>query len=306
MYKPQGRGPELIGVTGFLMALSSVTTLLRCYSRAVLVKSFGADDCFAIAGCYHGTGQHSDLIPPAELPVGLKWWWCCELVYVLSNMFLKLSIGIMLLRLTIVKTHRFIIYAVLAVLELYGVAYLLLFILQCRPSNYFWTRYTGGKGKVNGASTATIIRIPYVQDLSNQADFLWATTDVAIWSGAETGIGIAASAIATLRPFFRTFFNRSRLLGGSSGQTPGNGISGAQNKGYTNRSQHLISGDAIRLRDDVGKEGCATTVTADGGHGDMEGGIRKEFEVKVSRGSSGSTNKNGLRFGGEDSESELV
>lgn len=52
-----------------------------------------------------------------------------------------------------------------------------------------------------------MIRIPYVKDLSNQEDFLYATTDVAIRSTSETGIGIAAFSIATLRPLFRTFYS---------------------------------------------------------------------------------------------------
>jgi hypothetical protein len=58
-------------------------------------------------------------------------------------MFLKLSIGLMLLRLAVERTHRIIIYITLAFLEIYGAAYFLLFVLQCRPSAYFWTRYTG-------------------------------------------------------------------------------------------------------------------------------------------------------------------
>ncbi len=33
-----------------------------------------------------------------------------------------------------------------AVLEIYSAFFCLLFILQCRPSAYFWTKYTGGKG----------------------------------------------------------------------------------------------------------------------------------------------------------------
>lgn len=39
--------------------------------------------------------------------------------------------------------------------------------------------------------------------MTNQADFLYATTDVAIWSCSETGLGITAASCATLRPLFR-------------------------------------------------------------------------------------------------------
>jgi hypothetical protein len=61
-------------------------------------------------------------------------------------MALKFSIGIFLLRIAVAKTHRFIIWTTIAVIEIYGAFYFFLFVLQCRPSAYFWTQYTGGKG----------------------------------------------------------------------------------------------------------------------------------------------------------------
>lgn len=85
-YTPSGRGPELIAVFAFFMGLTTVTFALRVYVRTRLVSAFGLDDwvaavgwilfllhgAFAIAGAYHGSGQHADLIqPPTELPIGL-------------------------------------------------------------------------------------------------------------------------------------------------------------------------------------------------------------------------------------------
>jgi hypothetical protein len=61
-------------------------------------------------------------------------------------MALKFSIGIFLLRIAVARTHRVIIWTVIAVIEVYGAFYFFLFVLQCRPSAYFWTQYTGGKG----------------------------------------------------------------------------------------------------------------------------------------------------------------
>lgn len=101
---------------------------------------------FAITGVYHGTGQHASTLPPAEIPVGLKWWWACEPVYVLSNMALKFSIAVFLLRIAVARVHKVIIWTTVAVIEIYGAFYFFLFVLQCRPSAYFWTQYTGGKG----------------------------------------------------------------------------------------------------------------------------------------------------------------
>lgn len=61
-------------------------------------------------------------------------------------MAIKASIGLMLLRLAVEPIHRIVVWTTLAITELYSTAFFFLFIFQCLPSEYFWTRYTGGKG----------------------------------------------------------------------------------------------------------------------------------------------------------------
>ncbi|KAG0647006.1 hypothetical protein D0Z07_6147 [Hyphodiscus hymeniophilus] len=341
------RGPQVLAVGGFFLALSTISIALRCYCRAFVVKSFGLDDIlaviawvffvffctFAITGVYHGTGQHATTLPPAEIPIGLKWWWACEPVYVLSNMALKFSIAVFLLRIAVARVHRLIIWTTVAVAELYSAFYFFLFVLQCRPSAYFWTQYTGGRGscidptvtvdatyaysaiscaadwilgivpvflvwnlQMNPrtkivvamilavgaiASTATIVRIPYVKDLANQADFLYATTDVALWSTAETGIGITASACATLRPLFRNFFSRNHLMGDTtSNPTSGNPwpkVSGPSS-GYIRQKNSSypaqLNGEQYAMRSDIGADRGVTTVIG-GAEMDLENGMGK-------------------------------
>ena len=43
-----GRGPQVSGVAGLFLALSTLSIILRCYCRALVVKSFGLDDWFAV------------------------------------------------------------------------------------------------------------------------------------------------------------------------------------------------------------------------------------------------------------------
>jgi hypothetical protein len=50
-------------------------------------------------------------------------------------MALKFSIGIMLLRIAVSMRHKIIIWTVVIVLEVYGLAYFLLFVMQCLPSS---------------------------------------------------------------------------------------------------------------------------------------------------------------------------
>lgn len=97
-----GRGPEVIGVYALFTALTTISMVLRVYSRVFLVKKFGWDDwtaavawvgdtsvlsgaritfskaifiahaSCAFLGVKHGTGQHAwDIQPPTEVPVGL-------------------------------------------------------------------------------------------------------------------------------------------------------------------------------------------------------------------------------------------
>lgn len=118
---------------------------------------------FAIAGVYHGTGQHAwDISPSSQITMGLKvrfgcyppikyinvlqFWWLCEPFYVLSSMAIRASVCIMLTRLSVKHAHVLILWTNLAITELYGIAYFLLFIFQCLPSSYFWSRREGASG----------------------------------------------------------------------------------------------------------------------------------------------------------------
>ena len=106
MMATDDRGPQISGVAGAFLALTTIAIVLRCYVRTFIVKSFGLDDwsaifawvqiplfltsrsnytktiksqlffvffcIFAIIGVQHGSGQHASVLPDAEIPVGLK------------------------------------------------------------------------------------------------------------------------------------------------------------------------------------------------------------------------------------------
>lgn len=68
-------------------------------------------------------------------------WWVCEPLYVLTNMAIKASIALFLLRICVEKSQRIIIWVVTGITEIYSVFFFLLFVLQCRPTSLFWLRY---------------------------------------------------------------------------------------------------------------------------------------------------------------------
>lgn len=75
-------------------------------------------------------------------------------------MAIKASIAVMLLRLTIEPLHRVIIWATFVVTELFSAGFLIFFICQCWPPQYFYTRYTGGEGScVNPETTILLVYV---------------------------------------------------------------------------------------------------------------------------------------------------
>lgn len=77
----------------------------------------------------------------------LKLWWTCEPTYALTNMAIKASIGLFLLRICVHRVQRWIIWTVIVVIEVYSFIFFLLFILQCRPTSLFWLRYNSDPPK---------------------------------------------------------------------------------------------------------------------------------------------------------------
>lgn len=75
-------------------------------------------------------------------------------------MAVKLSIGLMLLRVLLERWQRTLIYACLGVLELYSVAYFFLFVFQCYPPSWFWERLQGSRGG-SCMNTTVIINATY-------------------------------------------------------------------------------------------------------------------------------------------------
>ncbi|KAK8111646.1 uncharacterized protein PG998_008103 [Apiospora kogelbergensis] len=90
------------------------------------------------------------------------------------------------------------------------------------------------------ASSATIVRFPYLYSLTDVDDFLYSTSDVAIWSTVETGIAITTAGFATLRPL-------SAPSSASDPRRPGylktNSRSRMTNKGSRNMGTRSGNGD---------------------------------------------------------------
>jgi hypothetical protein len=108
----------------------------------------------------------------------------------------------------------------------------------------------------SSGSAASIVRFPYIYQLTETEDFLWSNTDVSIWSTVEPGIGITASSMATMRPLFVAFFSRSKLFGSTTrGSTCPRSIS---RLGYFRKKENTDV-EEVELHSDLGKSILVTT-----------------------------------------------
>ncbi|KAK0736178.1 hypothetical protein B0T21DRAFT_383798 [Apiosordaria backusii] len=262
------RGPQLLAIDAAALGLALVATLLRGYVRIHLVRAFGIDDwlmaaamatfaaycSFSMAGVTYGTGQHIEDLSPENNATAKKWWWCCYLAFSATMILSKLSIAHFLLRVTIHKVHRWIIYfAAIITVASCGV-FFVVSLFQCHPVYYFWTKHTDpGSGTcidmqviiglaylfsamsivsdftfallpawivshLNmktrtkaalitlmglGCFAAVVVRLPYMHRIASE-DFLYDTTDIAIWSTVEQCLAITAGCLATLQPLAKS------------------------------------------------------------------------------------------------------
>ncbi|KAF2125338.1 integral membrane protein [Dothidotthia symphoricarpi CBS 119687] len=103
-------------------------------------------------------------------------------------------------------------------------------------------------------STATLIRLPYTSSLTGiKGDFLYRTTDFAIWTTVEVGVGITAGCIATLRPLFKA------ALGSSSGGNQSSGM--PWSKASRSKLRDTFGQTLDELRPAAVKSVTTTTVT---------------------------------------------
>ncbi|PVH99552.1 hypothetical protein DM02DRAFT_672590 [Periconia macrospinosa] len=258
----EDRSQEILGVATFFFILTWLTVGLRIYVRGILHKGWGQDDwhmfvtliiftmylAFQIVAGVHGTGRHRWDLSDEQARIALRYWYLCEIFYVLSNCTLKIALGTFYLRVAVRRWHVWSIRLLMIGTVLFSFIYFFIVIFQCTPASEFWNNHPASnkciptKGITHAlsvfnamadwslcilpflivldlqmsprtknlavgvlafaaiGSTATLVRMAYIHTLSNGPDFLYATTDVGIWSTVELGIGITACSIATLRP----------------------------------------------------------------------------------------------------------
>ncbi|KAK6065516.1 integral membrane protein [Seiridium cupressi] len=95
------------------------------------------------------------------------------------------------------------------------------------------------------ASCAVAVRLAYVQKF-HDPDFLWATTDIAIWSQIEQGLATTAGSLPALQPLFRKALHRLGFT--SSGSRAPSALPGMDSKSWNSKNKQSSRGTKTTIR----------------------------------------------------------
>ena len=90
-------------------------------------------------GVAHGTGQRRSALTDANAQVALEYWFFCEIFYTLATTALKISIGLFLLRITVDRTHVWIIRGIMYSCVVVAITWCFIVVFQCHPVSFWWT-----------------------------------------------------------------------------------------------------------------------------------------------------------------------
>ncbi|RDA82643.1 hypothetical protein CP532_0923 [Ophiocordyceps camponoti-leonardi (nom. inval.)] len=218
----QTHAPGLVVVCALFLPLTWLAVGLRTYARGYMTRNFQIDDwfmlvaqltftltcCFVLAGVGRGLGKHNAALSIPDLVAALMWQSIATTIYILNMMFVKLSIGIFLLRLTNVwAVYKWILWISLTIVTLWSIGLFIWDIFQCTPVQKQWDfRIERGhcaspKGIIDSVIALTVLTV--------SSDWLYALLPIPmVWNVKMTrqakvtvivilGLGIFAS-VATL------------------------------------------------------------------------------------------------------------
>jgi hypothetical protein len=98
----------------------------------------------AITGVHYGTGRHMLELSPENIFRAMRYWWLCYIAYCWTMIAAKISIGLFLLRVTVDRIQRYIIYTIMGLSTTIGLVFFFATLFQCAPIDYFWNRSQPG------------------------------------------------------------------------------------------------------------------------------------------------------------------
>ncbi|KAF7903625.1 uncharacterized protein EAF01_006674 [Botrytis porri] len=155
----EGRQIQILTVVTVGLFFSWLSVGLRCYTRTIVSRTFGSDDywillglaghtaasVFAYLGVNYGIGVHAVQLTYDQLINAAKYQVIVELGYILCTAIIKTSVGLLLLRITSVKTfYKYLIWTSLVIVWIWTIVTFAIGCAQCRPLKAAWDTVTPG------------------------------------------------------------------------------------------------------------------------------------------------------------------
>lgn len=100
-------------------------------------------------GIHYGTGRHHKDLSEDGIQAAKHCWWFCYVLYSAAMICSKLSIGFLLLRISVRKLHTYIIYIAMLTSIVAGATFVFVCIFQCYPVSFMWDKRTQSGTCVN-------------------------------------------------------------------------------------------------------------------------------------------------------------
>lgn len=91
---------------------------------------------FQIVAAVYGIGRHRWELNDDDARVAFLFWYLCELLYVLANCLLKISLGIFYLRVAVQRWQIWVIRILVVGTVFFGACYFFLTMFQCVPGKF--------------------------------------------------------------------------------------------------------------------------------------------------------------------------
>ncbi|KAM5438448.1 hypothetical protein MferCBS31731_005025 [Microsporum ferrugineum] len=159
-YEDVNNGGKLVILTWTLLAISTIITLARLYTRTRLIKALGWDDGFMVlalacsainsalitTSISHGTGRHQVFLTDEQRTQADKFNWISQSFHVMSTNWAKVSIIFFLLRLIQkAKGPAPYLYGGMILLTISNVVCVYTIFGQCMPVQSLWDHSIKGK-----------------------------------------------------------------------------------------------------------------------------------------------------------------
>ncbi|RGP71693.1 hypothetical protein FLONG3_6997 [Fusarium longipes] len=176
MYEPAGvggKGPQLIGVLWFQMALSYFLIGLRLYTRSYIKGSIGVDDwclistaalntmftIFTTVACEHGMGQRHSALETAQFARAMLYILTGQVFVALATGMGKVSVAMFLLRIVTKPWHRWFLWFCNITITIFSIFLAIACFAQCTPTESIWNPEMADQRVCN--LSLTVVAISY-------------------------------------------------------------------------------------------------------------------------------------------------